>query len=123
MEETLPQIITTRSEDETCAQFVFGPEHRFVDNVYYWLLETSQYKLDFGPPAIGQVVVYCGKDGFPAHVGKIVEGGLVESKFYGDPNVYRHQEMGNPIPKDPENFQYTRRYRKIETNPLFKPQI
>lgn len=100
--EFLPEIVETRGTEETCSQFVFGAGQYYVDEAYRELISGGGYRSVRGrgafPQIEGDIVFYGSPLGEIGHVAKVDRDGLLVSKFCGNPNVYRHEVWGDPIP-------------------------
>ena len=97
----LPHIMETRKPKETCSQFVFGPKKVYVDEAIEIMAQSPDFRRlnQDETPQQDDIIFYTDIFGYPSHVGRIIEDGLVQSKFSGDPNVYIHEMRGEPVPK------------------------
>lgn len=109
----LPLVTDQRNKNETCSQFVFGPEAIYINIAYTDFIRANLYSL-LPLGALfqeGDIVFYFDYSLLPTHVAKVDSSGLIISKFDKDKLVYQHELFGNPIPRA-NNFRSFKMYRK-----------
>jgi hypothetical protein len=109
------QIIEQRDPEETCSQFVLGPEYLYVDQSLLHLQADVEYRNIHASERMepGDIVFYLTPWDETRHVARAIGVDTVESKWGGNPNVYRHPLWGQPIPTNDIYFEGCAIFRKF----------
>lgn len=115
MPEKAQQIKELRDPSETCTQFVFGPDYRFIDDTHKEIASHGDWeKLNsINELQEGDVVFYGAPNlSLVSHVGVVGDDGKINSKFPNDPAIHKHSLWGEPIPNH-VYFEACQVFRKI----------